>query len=275
MWQNVSIGEIMFDKLLNAGRFILKALLVLTIVGSGHLIHQSFMRHYIGKNSVMLYGPEGGGGSGFFVKAPSGKKYILTNRHVCGLHKNGYMEVYLKDQIRLMRKKIAHVYKDHDLCLIEAPIGPSGLNIATFNPFAGIIAIIGHPKLRPLIVATGQHIGFKTIELITAINVKPDQCDGRIIDLDKKSIKNQIIPDTVYLKDVTSPQPNMFTLRNICLKSYYSSALHAYSRGGSSGSPVVNFFGQVVAVLFAGHRGDQFESYAVPLADIKEFLKNK
>ena len=58
----------------------------------------------------------------------------------------------------------------------------------------------------------------------------------------------------------------------ICTVNIFSNRITAYSRGGSSGSPVVNFYGDVVGVLFAGHRDDQFDSYMVPLSYLKEFV---
>ena len=39
-------------------------------------------------------------------------------------------------------------------------------------------------------------------------------------------------------------------------------------------SPLVNFWGNLVGVLFAGNTQDQFQSFAVPLPYIKDFLKD-
>ena len=57
------------------------------------------------------------------------------------------------------------------------------------------------------------------------------------------------------------------------LKTYKSSQIVGYSRGGSSGSPIVDFYGNLVAVLYAGNRTDVMETYAVPLRYINDFLK--
>lgn len=43
---------------------------------------------------------------------------------------------------------------------------------------------------------------------------------------------------------------------------------------GNSGSPILNKWGNVVAVLFAGQVGVHTEAYAVPLESLKQFLKS-
>ena len=44
---------------------------------------------------------------------------------------------------------------------------------------------------------------------------------------------------------------------------------------GSSGSPVLNTYGELVAVNFAGMMGTQSFNFGVPLQRIKEFLRQE
>jgi S1-C subfamily serine protease len=57
-----------------------------------------------------------------------------------------------------------------------------------------------------------------------------------------------------------------------CIEKFDTNHITAISYGGNSGSPVVNFWGNVVGVLFAGNSRAITESFTVPLKNIKEFI---
>jgi len=111
--------------------------------------------------------------------------------------------------------------------------------------------------LFPLTVSKGAYIGSHDISVMyieTSNQTSAYVVPNKITDLFKK---------TVFA--VNSPFRTVIHTRE-------SLHLTCYSRGGNSGSPVVDFYGQLIGVLYAGNPGDQFESYAVPLSFIKDFL---
>jgi len=48
--------------------------------------------------------------------------------------------------------------------------------------------------------------------------------------------------------------------------------LDIVSYGGNSGSPIVDYFGNVVGVLFGGYVGHHTEAFIVPLIELELFL---
>jgi len=216
------------------------------------------IREDVGSKVVTITRTEGrGGGTGFFVTAPSGSTYILTNYHVCQLKdKDNMLNVKTQDGDRFIPKKVVEMYKDHDLCLIEPIIGYEGLDVSSDKPLDGSdIYVVGHPKLYPLVVSEGQYIGEKTIKIAyrnTSAYVMGNDFLSQILEL---------------LKQQMAGYPS------IIVKTYTTSHIIAYTRGGSSGSPIVNNDGEVVAVLFAGVPMDNHDSYGVPLRYIERFLE--
>lgn len=228
-------------------------LAIVFISSAGPDIHSAYIRSYVGSKTVMIKKGQSGG-SGFFVKAPSGKTYILTNRHVCDLSKDGTLEVVLPNNNRQVTKNIIEVYADHDLCLVESEGSYRGLDLASYLFTGQTIAIMGHPKLHPLTLSKGEYIGDKVIQVLLGYNIPPEECQGTV-------------RQAGFIKQ-------LFGNFTMCIGEFYAGQITAYSRGGSSGSPIINFFGNVVGVLFAGNGQDQFESYIVLLDDVKNFLRD-
>lgn len=242
-------------------RFLFVSLVLALLVGlftfisaKGPEYHANYIRSKVGSRTVMVMGNRGGG-SGFFLQIED-EDYILTNAHVCNLaDKNGFLKIYPPNASRAFLRKIVKKSDQFDLCLVEGIKGYDGLNLAGDVDVGETIGIVGHPTLQPLTLSKGELIGYMYIRIITGVNVKPKDCKfGTIVKL--------------------PPSYKIFNLLNICVKEYYSGQITAYSRGGSSGSPVVNFFGNIVGVLFAGNPQDQFQSFIVPLDDIKRFLED-
>lgn len=182
------------------------------------------------------------GGTGFSVITASGNKYILTNKHICGLaDSNNQLTVEFPNLSRKYLRKIIEISSEHDLCLVES--------IPTFNPSLSIadsidvgqdIFVVGHPKLFDLTVAGGTYIQEASI----------------MVAMSKSGINTRVAQG--------------FSMPN--LQTFNTFRFNVYSRGGNSGSPIVNTDGQVVSVLFAGNRSDVMETYGVPLTEVKRFI---
>lgn len=215
-------------------------------------IHNHYLRYEVGESVVQVLSPNGGGGTGFAVKAASGIEYIMTNHHVC---EGAVDEIVLigQDHGDLVEKKV--VYRDsvHDLCLVEGLEGLEPLTIATFAPDLGDLHyVVGHPGLRQLTTSVGEYIGYAIVKLVDEVKER-SQCVGEVIEL--------------------NPLQQMFMrVEWICLRSYKSYASSAVIYGGNSGSPVVNSLGNVIAVVFAGSLRQERDNYLVPLYEIKRVL---
>lgn len=236
----------------SVAKIILVAGLATFISAKGPELHAGFIRNYVGNKTVMITSGRSGG-SGSYVRAKSGKTFILTNKHVCQISNTGMLLVHDLDGKQELRK-IIKMSEKYDLCVVDAGTHKKGLFLAESVEIGETIGIVGHPKLQPLTVSRGELIGYRTI----SVAGRPDS-DGNC------SAAGFVIKNEALI----SILQNVF---GFCVSKHYSGQITAYSRGGSSGSPVVDFFGSIAGVLFAGNRADQFESYIVPLSSVKDFL---
>lgn len=220
---------------------------VLTISMFGKNAHQYFLKKYVGNKTIKVVNPLNfrNGGSGFYVKAPSGTVYIMTNRHVCELNSNNEVVIIEgNNNPKFFSRNIIKMDNKHDICIIEAEQHKSSLDVASRLDEGDLINLVGHPTLQPLTISKGEFIGSRRI----GIAYPPTE----------KGCKK-------------GDREFMF----MCISTMNANQITAYSRGGSSGSPVVNVYGNLVGILFAGDRNDQFVTFMVPLRDIKRFLKDK
>lgn len=194
------------------------------------------------------------GSTGFFVKAKSGKTVIMTNEHVCHLGKDGQVSLKINDEdFRFYSAKIIEESATSDLCIIESPFQIDGLTVASGVSQWEKIFVVGHPSLENLTLTEGQVTSFELIQLVLEVNTEKTACEKR---------------GGNFIQDVDA----IFGEENFCIKKVFSARTTANVFPGNSGSPVVNKFGNVVGVLFAGNDTSHF-GYFVPTIDVRKMLE--
>lgn len=203
--------------------------------------------------SVTITGDRGGG-SGFHVIAPSGKTYILTNAHVCKLQKHGKVNVTKNSNNFKMTRDVIAVYKDHDLCLVEAMPDTKGLTVARSAEILDQIMVAGNPGLRPFTVQEGEIISREVVDVVEQVNGSREDCNGKFMEAD--------------------PLMQMFLgITSLCFQSRDSYRSNVIGYPGNSGSAVLNTTGQVIGVLYAGDTRIITDHMLVPVDFISDFLK--
>ncbi len=104
-----------------------------------------------------------GGGTGFLVYGPSGKEYILTNKHVC----EGALLAQNKGQTIVV--DIIEVSKITDLCLIDSHKLHGSLSIGSVEPKQhDVVHVIGWGNLLGNAYTMGHYVG-RLMEVILSV----------------------------------------------------------------------------------------------------------
>lgn len=186
-------------------------------------------------------------GSGSVVQGKSGKRYILTNAHVCNCARwKGEIFATFEDG-KLLTGKIAKSDWGSDLCAAriygERPALKVGPTLAPLEE----ITTRGYPGGR-LTESHGRVHGEVDWEFMMDIEMI-----GECPNVSKKAY-------------------GMNDKLNGCLFHYRSVITDLYARPGASGSPVVNDKGELVGVISSWLADNDYEGGMVPFSRVKEFL---
>ena len=225
------------------------AILVLPLMG--HRVHKHYLYDIKGMSVVKLLGPNNGG-TGFQVKY-NDKQYTLTNYHICMVAYEETDTLKSTDYFGNTRRlKVIARYLENDLCVLEPINYLPAISLASNYYMHEQVYLIGHPRLEALTMQTASLVAKYEIDMIVARRLE-DVCNTA----ENVSMTNRFATDIHYCNDLFM-------------------ALHAnvISYGGNSGSPVVDDFGRLIGVLFAGQRNAVTASYIVPLEAVKDFLSS-
>lgn len=133
----------------------------------------------------------------------------------------------------------------------------SGLGIASSYTLGESAYAVGHPQLEPLSVSSGELSAEIIVQIVVGMNVEAKDCSGNTYEL---------------ITDLP-PMMKFFGVNNVCIRKLPANTSSIVISPGNSGSPVVNIYGNIVAIVFAANQSGT-RSYHVPLRDVKEFLNN-
>lgn len=230
---------------------------------AGPSMYENYLRAKVGQVVIKVIKDSRAvsGGTGFIVKAASGQSYILTNYHVCAMNGQKIGDLVLAttpDESRQMYRKIIDISQDADLCLVETIPGLKGVDLAGSYAVGDDLAVIGHPLLNPLTVSRGRIMSKKIIQVLFEYNLTQEDCEGRGRRFHFADLSSNIM---AAFMGVTSA----------CFTQDLALETNAETYPGNSGSPVVNIYGNLIGVLFAGN-GDDHWGYIVPLEQVRDFL---
>lgn len=193
--------------------------------------------------------------SGEQVRAPSGQDYILTAAHCRPLETDGSMMITTEDGKTLMRKIIAEDDKS-DLLLIE-----------------------GIPNLEGLSIANDGYLKQHVRSFTHGNNFATWKSDGVLVDVKKIQFVINYIETPEEEAKCNSPKSEVQSIQTffgmeikVCVSNFYEVASTVFIVPGSSGGPIVNDDGELVAVVSASD-GRGFTYFVLP-ADVRSFLHN-
>ena len=172
----------------------------------------------------------------------NGSQYGLTNRHVC----EGV--AYFRNYKNMTKEEILEDLEDTGYLSLNG----QAVKILAIDRSHDLCLLESIDELPAFDLASNYHIGEK-ITIVghprgTPLTIRTDRIISKGYTIFPWVSRSLLIP---YLFTGTIAYP------------------------GNSGSPVINRYGNLIGVHFAGKRGIWTDGYVVPLESIKQFLKRK
>jgi hypothetical protein len=267
-------------------------LLSFALVSSSENLHLKLINEYRKSNVFKISNkPQGNsGGTAFLVKTPSGKSYIMTNAHVCSDEEKydpilNSLEFMPDSFSRKTRKpmfliqeqddgkvvwfqtEIFEIYEHEDLCLLYAPVELSGgIDVAESAPSSGSKTfVLGRMLNIDYYFRDGSVIAYVP-EQYTRPNIPLKKCEQLGVDY-------SILYKRGYLIDFFLGTRQLIEVIT-CMQTREQMYLSNQAYYGSSGSPVLDYKGDLVGVIKEIRPGRPL-SVAVSLKAIVDFLKDK
>lgn len=180
-------------------------------------------------------------GTGFLVAGKSGKKYIMTNDHVCK-NKPG---LFVRNDYYFFPAKIVHQNGKADLCLLDSPdFDLSPIQITKKEPLTNdLIYSLGFPAQQNLIFSEGI-LSNITYERMVEPFTNQDYCNLKF----NHNNKEYCAVD----------------------RFFWASTMHVIP--GQSGSPVLDKNGDLVAIVFVNMAGGFYSGFIL-LQEIEKVLE--
>lgn len=274
----------MIKKLLSIS---LESLLILFIVSGlsvlAPLIYRHAIRQYLASKVVMLtvYKQSENhhqcGGTGFHVIGSNGKTYLMTNRHVCEHAKNGVLWATIKGRDKDYPLHVIEMSDSFDLCLVEPIPNVTGFSVGS-APYAGQqIYSLGHPRVQPRTFIDGEVVGRQMITINAGVigkDISESQCktkDSEIVEIPLMMLllDRQQYSIAEYMQSIKSSKKV-----KLCYQTNTAMVTTLVIYPGASGSPIVDMFGRLVGVVYAGPYTGGW-GYGVTLTDIRSILNRE
>jgi S1-C subfamily serine protease len=228
-------------------------------------LYRSGVRNAVTSRVFQIRGvKDGSGGTGFQIEAPSGEHYIVTNAHICeAALKEAKSESFLivqKDD-HSIKRQVIEISEEADLCLVEGWPNMTGLPLGDIPEVGDLVSAVGHPLLGPVTMTTGEVTEYKDVSI--PLFIMPE-----LVSTENKCdrLKNE-------LKEVNASGLLGNRTIKICFVKETNALISSVNIfPGSSGSPLVNKWGQVIGVMFASDRRSNW-GVAVNLNTLTHFLK--
>jgi hypothetical protein len=240
-------------------------------------LHNLYLREHVGSKVYKIQAVQnGGGGTGFQLKAPSGINYVVTNSHVCDhiakvdSEENKGTALVVDDAGNAVRRRIVAISDETDLCILEGMPGVDGLSLGSEPSMGEEVTVVGHPHLRPLQLSKGEITGTQDVQILDHVISTDNPFLAAMLNLDPNAKCDQP-KNEIKTIDLDGFMGGKVVLCLVVTRDAYMTSVVIYP--GNSGSPLINWYGNVIGVAFAADNSDNYGD-VVNLTDIKDFLSH-